>query len=120
MYAAVTKIEKHAFSQDKALKAIPAFPKLKTIGDEAFHMCAKLTKVTLGEKVSSLGKRAFGGCKALKSIVVKTAKLTDDKVGSECFKSVPAKATFKCPKAKVDAYTKLLMKKSAPKTCVFK
>lgn len=47
--------------------------------------------------------------KALKTITIKTKKLT--KVGSAAFKGIAKKAVFKLPKAKKAAYKKLLKKK---------
>jgi len=94
--------------------------KLQTIGANAFKGCVKLAKFTLGAAVKSIGKNAFNGCKALKTITVKTTKLTSSNVKANAFKGINAKATFKCPKAKLKAYKTLFVKKGAPKTCKFK
>ena len=88
--------------------------------DECERRGAALTEVTLGEKVASVGKRAFGGCKALESVTVKTAGLDDESMGVQCFRGISAKAVFMCPKGKADVYAQLFVKKGAPKTCEFK
>ena len=117
---AVKKIGAKAFSGCKALRKFPVLNELEVIGAGAFRGCVKLAKFTLGEKVNSIGKNAFNGCKALKTVTVKTELLTNDSVGKAAFKGINRKATFKCPKARLKAYKKLLVKKGAPKSCKFK
>ena len=117
---AVTKIGTGAFAGCSVLTTVPAFGKLQTIGENAFKGCKTLTKFTLSASVKSIGKNAFNSCAKLKTITVKTTKLTDKNVGAGAFKGIYKKATFKCPKAKLSAYKKLFVKKGAPKTCSFK
>ncbi len=69
--------------------------------------------------MKAIGKNAFNGCKALKTIEVKTTKLTDKNVGAAAFKGIYKKATFKCPKKKLKEYKKLFIKRGAPKSCRF-
>ena len=118
--AAVTSIKDSAFSGCKALKTFPALKKLTSIGASAFKNCVKLTGFTLGEKVKSIGKNAFYGCKALKTVTVKTVKLTGSSVKANAFKGIYARATFKCPSGMKKTYKKLFVKKGAPSTCKFK
>ena len=40
------------------------------IGDDAFHYCANLTSVTLGNNVTRIDSRAFDGCTGLTEIVI--------------------------------------------------
>ena len=47
--------------------------------------------------MTSIGKNAFNGCAGLKTITVKTEKLTNKNVGAGAFKGINKKATFKCP-----------------------
>ena len=117
---AVTKIGTGAFAGCSVLTTVPAFGKLQTIGENAFKGCKTLTKFTLSASVKSIGKNAFNSCAKMKTITVKTTKLTDKNVGAGAFKGIYKKATFKCPKAKLSAYKKLFVKKGAPKTCSFK
>ena len=116
----VITIKDGAFSGCKALKTFPALGKLQTIGANAFKGCVKLAKFTLGAAVKSIGKNAFNGCKALKTVTVKTTKLSNSNVKAGAFKGIYKKAAFKCPKAKLKEYKKLFVKKGAPKTCKFK
>ena len=43
-------------------------PSIEKIGDNSFFNCEKLSNVTIPNKVTSIGKRAFGLCKNLKTI----------------------------------------------------
>ena len=94
--------------------------KVTAISASAFKDLKKLTAVTIGSNVKSIGKNAFYGCKKLKTITIKTAKLTASNVGAKAFKGIAAKAVFKCPSGKKKDYKTLLLKKGAPKTASFK
>ena len=80
----------------------------------------KLTTVTIGKNIKSIGKNAFYGCGKLKKITIKTTKLTAGAVGAGAFKGINQKAVIKCPKAKKTAYKKILLKKGMKKTVTFK
>ena len=71
----------------------------------------KLTKVTIGKNVASIGANAFNGCTKLKTIVIKSTKLTTKTVGTNAFKGIYGKAAVKVPKAKLKAYQAFLKKK---------
>ena len=118
--AAVTTIKDGAFSGCKVLKTFPAMNKLQKIGNNAFKGAKALAKFTLAKTVTSIGKNAFNGCAGLKTITVKTEKLTNKNVGAGAFKGINKKATFKCPKKQLKNYKTLFVKKGAPKTCKFK
>ena len=90
------------------------------IGASVFLNCKQLPKFTLAAKVKDIGKNAFKGCAALKTITVKTTKLTVKNVKAGAFNGIFAKAVFKCPKKKKSAYVSVFRKAGAPKTCVFK
>ncbi len=100
---------------------IPATVKIKgkkykvtAVEANAFGKCKKLKKVTIGTNVKKIGKKAFYQCRKLKSIQVKSKKLT--KVGSNAFKGIHKKAVIKVPKAKLSKYKKLMKKKGQAKT----
>ncbi len=95
--------------------------KVTEIGAKACANLAKLTKLTIGKNVQKIGKNAFSGCKKLKTINIKTSKLTKKGIGSGCFKGIDAKATFKVPKKLKKDYEKWLVKTGkAPKKAKFK
>ena len=73
--------------------------------------CKKLTKLVLGSGIKTIGKNAFAGCKSLKSVTIKTTKLTKKSVGANAFKGIHAKAKIKVPKKKLKDYTKILKSK---------
>ena len=79
----VTKIEKNAFKNWKALK-----------------------EVTVGPNVTDIGASAFEGCKSLKKITIKSKSLKS--VGKKAFKGIYKKAKIMVPKAKYRAYKKRL------------
>lgn len=85
--------------------------KVTKIKDKAFKNNRKIKTVIIGKNIATIGKSTFEGCKNLKTVTIKTAKLTDNKVGSKAFKGISANAKVKVPKAKLKAYTKILKKK---------
>ena len=70
--------------------------------------CKNLTKLVIGANVKSIGKNAFNGCKKLKTITIKTTKLTKKTVGANAFKGIHARAKAKVPKKKLKSYTTIL------------
>ena len=89
--------------------------KVTAIAKNAFKGNKKLTKVTIGKNVNKIGASAFQKCSKLKSIIIKSTKLTNKKVGKNAFKGINKKATFKVPKNKVKAYKKIVKAKGAGK-----
>lgn len=89
--------------------------KVTTIAKNAFKGNKKLAKVTIGKNVNKIGVSAFQNCSKLKSIIIKSTKLTAKKVGKNAFKGINKKATFKVPKSKVKAYKKIVKAKGAGK-----
>lgn len=94
--------------------------KVVAIADKAFYKDKKLTSLTIGKYVKTIGAKAFYGCEKLKTLTLRTSKLTDKTVGAKAFGNLNARVVFKCPKAKLKAYKKLLKKKGAPKKAQYK
>ena len=84
----------------------------------AFKGMKKLEKVTIGTNVSRIGKNAFSGDSKLKSIQIKSKKLTS--VGKRALKNISAKAVIKVPKSKKKTYTSLLKGKGQKKSVKIK
>ena len=80
--------------------------KVTAIDKNAFKNNRKLTTVTIGKNVKTIGASAFEGAKNLKSIKIKAAGLKS--VGKKAFKGIHAKAKIKVPKAKLSSYKKKL------------
>lgn len=76
------------------------------IADRAFYKSRKLKYVVLPESIKEIGKESFYGCKNLRNIKVKSAKLK--KVGKRAFGKISKKAVMKVPPGKTRKYKKLL------------
>ena len=87
--------------------------KVTAIGANAFKGQSKMTKAVIGVNIANIGKNAFNGAKNLKSVTIKTTKLTKKNVGAGAFKGINAKATIKVPAKKLKAYTTILRSKGA-------
>ena len=81
---------------------------ITSIAKGVFKNDKKITKVTIGKNVKTIGKEAFYGCKNLKTITIKTTKLSKKNVGSNAFKGIYAKASITVPKSKLKVYKSLL------------
>lgn len=80
--------------------------KVTSIYANAFKSYTKLRKAVIGGNVTSIGSNAFYGCKALKSIEIKTSVLKT--VNKNAFKGIYIKAVLKVPSKALKAYQKLL------------
>ena len=80
--------------------------KVTAIAKNALKKKTKITTVTIGANVTTIGASAFYGCKNLKTIKITSTKLKT--VGKQAFKGINAKATIKVPAKKLKAYKKLL------------
>lgn len=92
--------------------------KVTQISSKAFYKNTKLKKVTIGKNITSIGTKAFQGCKSLKTIQVKSTSLK--KVGKNALSGIHKKATVKVPSKKLKAYQKLLKKKGQASTVKIK
>ena len=82
--------------------------KVTAVSANACNGMKKLTKVTIGANVKTIGKNAFKNCKKLKTITIKSSKLNS--VGKNAIKGVNKKAVIKCPAKQVNKYKKLFKK----------
>ena len=88
--------------------------KVTSIAANAFKNNKKLASVTVGANVTTIGSKAFYGCKNLKKITVKSAKLKS--VGKNALKGIHKKAVVKVPKNKLLKYKKLFKSRGQKKT----
>lgn len=97
-------------------------PKTVKIGGRSFLVTSiaskalqnkKVTSVSIGANIKSIGSSAFAGCKRLGTVTVKSTKLKN--VGKNAFKGVRANAKIKVPAKKLKAYKKLLRNKGQGK-----
>ena len=89
-----------------------------SIAANACKGMSKLKTLTVGANITAIGKNAFNGCGKLKTITILAKNLKS--VGSGAFKGINTKATVTCPKGKLNAYKKLLLKKGMTSKMTFK
>lgn len=94
--------------------------KVTAIGKAAFNKNVKVTKITLGRNVKTIGARAFYGCKKLRTVVIKNTQMTGKTVGAKAFKGTYAKLTVKVPAKKLKSYKKILLNRGVSKKAVIK
>lgn len=106
---------KSASARKKAKVTIPSTVtyggktyQVTSVAAKAFKGSKKLKKATIPSTVTKIGKQAFASCKKLKTITIKTKKLTAKSVGKKAFKGINPKAVIKVPKKKLDAYRTIL------------
>ncbi len=92
--------------------------KVTEISAGACSGMTKLTTLTLGKNIKTIGAGAFAGCTRLKKITFTGTALS--KAGANAFTGAKAKATVTCPKAKLAKYQKLLKKAGLSQTAKFK
>lgn len=80
------------------------------INDDALSN-SKVKKVTIGEGIKKIGKRAFYNCKNLKSITIKSELLKKSSIGANAFKGLPSDAVVTVPKEKLSTYKSILKSK---------
>ena len=88
--------------------------KVIQISNKALKNKTKVTSVTIGSNVQTIGKEAFYGMKKLKTLTIKSTKIK--KAGSNALKNIYAKARIKVPKSKITKYKKLLKGKGQKST----
>ena len=89
------------------IKAEGIIYKVTSIGAKAFNSNKKLKKVTIGANIAKISNNAFFKCPALKTVTVKTMKLTKKTAGKKAFKGVNKKMVIKVPKKMKKAYVKI-------------
>ncbi len=89
--------------------------KVTSIADNALKGKSTLKKLKIGANIEHIGKGAFNGCKNLKSIIIKSKKLTLEKTGSDAFKGINSKAVVKVPKGREASYKGIIYARGAGK-----
>lgn len=92
--------------------------KVTKIANKAFQGMTQVKEVTIGAKVTGIGKEAFRDCRNLKKITVKSSNLKS--VGKNAFKGIHKKAVIKVPKSKLKKYKVLIKGKGQKKTVKIK
>ena len=114
----VTKIgEEVRFSKANAKKKSVTIPatikadgisyKVTEVGANAFKNNKKVKKVVIGANVSKIAKKAFNKCLNLKTVVIKSTKLTKKTASKKCFSKVNKKMVIKVSKKSKKTYAKI-------------
>lgn len=115
----VTSVAASAFKGNKKVTGVTIGKNVQSIGKNAFSGCVKLKKVTVNAgNLKQIGANAFFNCKKLTSLTIKSKALK--KVGKNALKGIHKKAVIKVPASKRKAYTKLLAKKGQSATVKIK
>lgn len=81
----VTAIAANAFKNNRKITGVTIGGNIKTIGNSAFYGCKKLKSVKIGSAVTTIGEKAFYACSALKTVTMGKNVTT-----------IKAKAFYKC------------------------
>lgn len=105
----ITSVYTKALRKNTKVSQVSIGNNVATIGTSAFEGCTALKSVTIGTGVVSIGKDAFRNCKKNSAITIKSTKLKT--VGSNAFRGIYGKAKIKVPSSKLKAYQKILKNK---------
>lgn len=114
----VTKVgEEVRFSKANAKKKSVTIPatikadgvsyKVTEVGANAFKNNKKVKKVVIGANISKIAKKAFNKCPNLKTVVIKSTKLTKKTASKKCFSKVNKKMVIKVSKKSKKTYAKI-------------
>ena len=72
--------------------------KVTSIGAKAFNNNKKLTKVTIGTNIVKINSNVFFNCKNLKTVIIKSVRLTGKTANKKAFKNAHKKLVIRVPK----------------------
>lgn len=81
--------------------------KVTSIGAKAFNNNKKLTKVTIGTNIVKINSNAFFNCKNLKTVTIKSVRLTGKTADKKAFKNAHKKLVIRVPKKVKKIYKKI-------------
>lgn len=81
--------------------------KVTSIGAKAFNNNKKLTKVTIGTNIVKINSNAFFNCKNLKTVIIKSVRLTGKTANKKAFKNAHKKLVIRVPKKVKKIYKKI-------------
>ena len=82
--------------------------KVTFIGPKAMQNNKKMTNLTIGANVKTIGKGAFNGCKKLGKVKIQSTKLRS--IGKQAFKGTKSNLKVKVPSKQLEKYKKILKK----------
>ena len=81
--------------------------KVTSIGTKAFNNNKKLTKVTIGTNIVKINSNVFFNCKNLKTVIIKSVRLTGKTANKKAFKNAHKKLVIRVPKKVKKIYKKI-------------
>jgi len=81
--------------------------KVTSIGVKAFNNNKNLTKVTIGTNIIKINSNAFFNCKNLKTVTIKSVRLTKKAANKKAFKNAHKKLVIRVPKKVKKIYKKI-------------
>ena len=81
-----------------------------SICKKAFRENKKVRKIVVPKSVEKIGNGAFRECKNLKTLTIKTKKLTNKALGINVFKWINPRVSIRVPRAKVKEYQRIFEK----------
>lgn len=79
--------------------------KITSVGKKAFKGYTNIKTITVGKNITKIEAQAFYGCKKVKTIIIKSNKLTT--VNKKAITNINKKTIIKVPSSKVKAYKRL-------------
>lgn len=117
----VTSLGKNAFYKCDKLKTIGnkkntvTLSKATSIGTKAFYGCKNLTKVNItSTKLKKINESAFSGCKNLKNITIKSKNLKS--VGKNAFKNINKNCKLKVAASRLKSYRSIFKRSKIGKS----
>ena len=103
----VTSVKDKAFKGNKKVTSVTIGKNVTSIGKDAFKNCTSLKSVTVQSSgLTKIGNGAFSGNKKLTKITIKTKKLNKNSIGKNALKGTNKKLVIKVPKQQVKNYKK--------------
>ena len=99
--------KKKSITIPATIKADGIIYKVTEVGANAFKNNKKVKKVVIGANVSKIAKKAFNKCPNLKTVVIKSTKLTKKTASKKCFSKVNKKMVIKVSKKSKKTYAKI-------------
>lgn len=90
--------------------------KVTSVKAKALKGYKKATKIVVGKNVKKIGNDAFGGCAKMKTLTIKSTKLTVSGLAKKAFSGITKKTKVVVPKSKLKVYKKLFRKKGLAKS----
>lgn len=99
--------KKKSITIPATIKADGISYKVTEVGANAFKNNKNVKKVVIGANVVKIANKAFNKCPNLKTVVIKSTKLTNKTASNKCFSKVNKKMVIKVSKKSKKTYAKI-------------